>query len=96
MCGIRRKQPVLGIPHPAVATRDVALYRPFRTALQMNQVIGLPTLMWRLMRRRVQEGALDSVSSISSAISMKHSQLTCVSLCHLCPPLCCAPLLPGV
>ncbi|KAI0094056.1 hypothetical protein BDY19DRAFT_982822 [Irpex rosettiformis] len=64
---------VLGIPHPAVATRDVALYRPFRTALQMNQVIGLPTLMWRLMRRRVQEGALDSVENARAAMDLYRS-----------------------
>ncbi|GBE77778.1 ribonuclease H-like protein [Sparassis crispa] len=32
---------VLGIPHPAVATRDVALYQPFRNALRSpNQVDG--------------------------------------------------------
>ena len=52
---------VLGVPHPAVATRDVALYQPFRNALQSTQMIGLQTLMWRLMRRRVQEGKHDSV-----------------------------------
>ncbi|KAI1793820.1 hypothetical protein LXA43DRAFT_1119982 [Ganoderma leucocontextum] len=47
---------VLGIRHAAVATRDVALYQPFRNALRStNHVIGLPTLMWQLMRRRVQE-----------------------------------------
>ena len=54
---------VLGIPHPAVNTRDVALYRPFRNALQTSSLVGLPTLMWRLMGRRVQEGAHDSVRS---------------------------------
>lgn len=47
-----------------LATRDVALYMPFRNALQSpNQVIGLQTLMWHLMRRRVQAGLLDSVSA---------------------------------
>lgn len=47
---------VLGIRHPAVATRDVALYQPFRNALRSpNHVVGLQTLMWHLMRRRVQE-----------------------------------------
>ncbi|KAI0703565.1 hypothetical protein BC835DRAFT_1404068 [Cytidiella melzeri] len=65
---------VLGVPHPGVATRDVALYRPFRTALQSNQVIGLPTLMWRLMRRRVQEGTLDSVENARAALDLYRSQ----------------------
>ena len=55
---------VLGIPHPAVATRDVALYQPFRNALRSpNQVIGLQTLMWHLMYRRCQDGQLHPVSS---------------------------------
>ncbi|KAI0811227.1 ribonuclease H-like domain-containing protein [Irpex lacteus] len=64
---------VLGIPHAAVATRDVALYRPFRTALQMNQVVGFPTLMWRLMRRRIQEGAHDSIENARAAMDLYRS-----------------------
>ena len=55
---------VLGIPHPAVATRDVALYQPFRNALRSpNQVIGLQTLMWHLMCRRCQDGHIHPVRS---------------------------------
>ena len=50
-----------------LATRDVALYMPFRNALQSpNQIVGLQTLMWHLMRRRIQYGKLDSVSPIHS------------------------------
>lgn len=53
---------VLGIPHPAVATRDVALYQPFRNALRSpNQVVGLQTLMWHLMCRRCQDGHIHPV-----------------------------------
>ena len=57
---------MLGIPHPAVNTRDVALYQPFKNTLRgsANQVIGLQTLMWHLMRRRVQDGKIDAVSMI--------------------------------
>ena len=52
--------PVIGISHPAVATRDVGLYQPFRNALSKHirsasQILGLHTLMWLLMCRRVQE-----------------------------------------
>lgn len=55
--------PVLGLPHLAVHTRDVALYQPFRLALGMpNQIIGLQTLMWRLMVRQVQSEIVDPVS----------------------------------
>ncbi|KAL9715864.1 hypothetical protein Ac2012v2_000307 [Leucoagaricus gongylophorus] len=45
---------VLGIPHPAVNTRDVALYMPFRNSLKAQQTVGLPTLMWNLMAREIQ------------------------------------------
>lgn len=58
---------VLGIPHPAVNTRDIALYQPFKNTLRgsANQVIGLQTLMWHLMRRRVQDGKIDAVSAFT-------------------------------
>lgn len=67
---------VLGIPHPAVATRDVALYQPFRNALRSpNQVIGLQTLMWHLMCRRCQDGHIHPVRSFiirpSSAVILR-------------------------
>jgi hypothetical protein len=46
-----------------VHTRDVALYQPFRIALGTpNQIIGLQTLMWRLMVRQVQSEIVDAVS----------------------------------
>jgi RNA exonuclease 4 len=53
---------VLGIPHPAVNTRDVALYQPFRNALRSpNQLVRLPTLTFHLMGRRCQEGQQNPV-----------------------------------
>jgi RNA exonuclease 4 len=53
---------VLGIPHPAVNTRDVALYQPFRNALRShNQMVRLPTLTFHLMGRRCQEGQQNPV-----------------------------------
>ncbi|KAH9947154.1 hypothetical protein B0H21DRAFT_856627 [Amylocystis lapponica] len=65
---------VLGIPHPAVATRDVALYQPFRTALKTpNQVIGLQTLMWHLMRRRVQDGKICALENARAALDLYRS-----------------------
>lgn len=46
-----------------MTTRDVALYRPFREALNNpSHVIGLPTLMWHLMLRKIQVGRVDPVS----------------------------------
>ncbi|THH09464.1 hypothetical protein EW145_g1982 [Phellinidium pouzarii] len=68
---------VLGIPHPAVATRDVALYMPFRNALQSpNQAVGLQTLVWHLMRRRIQYGKLDSVENARAALDLYRSDAT--------------------
>ncbi|KLO13981.1 ribonuclease H-like protein [Schizopora paradoxa] len=65
---------VLGIPHPAVATRDVALYHPFKNALQApNQTVGLQTLCWHLMRRRIQYGKLDSVENARAALDLYRS-----------------------
>ncbi|CDO73483.1 hypothetical protein BN946_scf185013.g118 [Trametes cinnabarina] len=67
-------QPVLGIPHPAVATRDVALYQPFRNALRStSQVIGLQTLMWHLMRRRVQETHVCAIENARAALDLYRS-----------------------
>lgn len=52
---------MLGIPHLAVATRDVALYMPFRAALAADHAVGLQTLVWHLMARRIQEQAINPV-----------------------------------
>ncbi|KAH9846842.1 ribonuclease H-like domain-containing protein [Lenzites betulinus] len=69
---------VLGIPHPAVATRDVALYQPFRIALRFspNSVIGLPTLMWQLMRRKVQEPHVCALETARATLDLYRSHAT--------------------
>ncbi|KAJ7048059.1 hypothetical protein C8F01DRAFT_519389 [Mycena amicta] len=65
---------VLGMPHPAVATRDVALYQPFRNALRSpNQIIGLQTLCWQLMRRRCGEGLVDPAENARAAMDLYRS-----------------------
>ncbi|KAF8213126.1 hypothetical protein K438DRAFT_2158054 [Mycena galopus ATCC 62051] len=65
---------LLGIPHPAVATRDVALYQPFRNALRSpHQIIGLQTLCWQLMRRRCQEGLIDPSENARAAMDLYRS-----------------------
>ncbi|KAF8078724.1 hypothetical protein FPV67DRAFT_74741 [Lyophyllum atratum] len=65
---------VLGIPHPAVNTRDVALYQPFRNALRSpHQVIGLQTLAWQLMCRRCQEGQQHPVENARVALDLYRS-----------------------
>ncbi|CAL1695228.1 unnamed protein product [Somion occarium] len=65
---------VLGIRHPAVATRDVALYQPFRNALRSpRQVVGLQTLMWHLMRRRCQEDHQCALENARAAMDLYRS-----------------------
>ncbi|KAI0721382.1 ribonuclease H-like domain-containing protein [Cerioporus squamosus] len=65
---------VLGIRHPAVATRDVALYQPFRNALRSpNHTVGLQTLMWHLMRRRVQENHVCPLENARAALDLYRS-----------------------
>ncbi|KAF5313021.1 hypothetical protein D9619_003450 [Psilocybe cf. subviscida] len=67
---------VLGLPHRAIDTRDVALYQPFRNALQSNnpqQVIGLQTLAWQLMSRRCQEGQIHPLENARVALDLYRS-----------------------
>ncbi|KJA29397.1 hypothetical protein HYPSUDRAFT_154475 [Hypholoma sublateritium FD-334 SS-4] len=67
---------VLGLPHRAVDTRDVALYQPFRNTLQNSnphQIIGLQTLSWQLMARRCQEGQIHPVENARAALDLYRS-----------------------
>ncbi|KAH0590849.1 hypothetical protein H2248_000968 [Termitomyces sp. 'cryptogamus'] len=65
---------VLGIPHLAVNTRDVALYKPFRNALRSpHQIVGLQTLAWQLMCRRCQEGPHHPVENARVAMDLYRS-----------------------
>ncbi|KAI0307882.1 ribonuclease H-like domain-containing protein [Multifurca ochricompacta] len=65
---------VLGIPHPAVNTRDVALYQPFRNALRSpNQLVRLPTLTFHLMGRRCQEGQQNPLENARAALDLYRS-----------------------
>ncbi|VDC03187.1 unnamed protein product [Peniophora sp. CBMAI 1063] len=65
----------LGTPHPAVNTRDVGLYQPFRNALKSpNQLISLETLSWKLMRRDMQvDGQPDAVENARAALNLYRS-----------------------
>ncbi|KAJ1310232.1 hypothetical protein OPQ81_006974 [Rhizoctonia solani] len=65
---------VLGVSHPACDTRDVGLYLPFRNALKTpNQVIGLQTLVWQLMRRKIQEHHHNPVENARAAMDLFRS-----------------------
>lgn len=65
---------VLGIPHAAVNTRDVALYQPFRNALKSpGQLVRLPTLTFHLMGRRCQEGQQNPLENARAAMDLYRS-----------------------
>jgi len=65
---------VLGIPHPAVNTRDVGLYQPFRNALRSsNQLVRLPTLTFHLMGRKCQEGQQNPMENARAALDLYRS-----------------------
>ncbi|KAJ7592492.1 ribonuclease H-like domain-containing protein [Mycena floridula] len=66
---------VLGIAHPAVDTRDVGLYQPFRNALHSpRQVVGLQTLAWQLMRRRFQQQESNPLENARAALDLYRTQ----------------------
>ncbi|KAF5385505.1 hypothetical protein D9757_005353 [Collybiopsis confluens] len=65
---------VLGVPHPAVDTRDVALYQPFKNALRSpNHIVGLQTLSWQLMCRRCQESEQNPLENARAALDLYRS-----------------------
>ncbi|CAE6525153.1 unnamed protein product [Rhizoctonia solani] len=65
---------VLGVSHPASDTRDVGLYLPFRSALKTpNQVIGLQTLVWQLMRRKIQATHQNPVENARASMDLFRS-----------------------
>ncbi|KZW02042.1 hypothetical protein EXIGLDRAFT_594283, partial [Exidia glandulosa HHB12029] len=68
---------MLNISHRAIDTRDVALFLPFRTALgaPADEIIPLQTLVWRLMRHRINAGyqhPLDHTDGISVDLYRSH------------------------
>ncbi|KAJ7599624.1 ribonuclease H-like domain-containing protein [Mycena floridula] len=66
---------VLGIAHPAVNTRDVGLYQPFRNALRFpRQVVGLQTLAWQFMQRRYQQQESNPLENARAALDLYRTQ----------------------
>ncbi|KAG8852105.1 hypothetical protein FRB96_008906 [Tulasnella sp. 330] len=66
---------VLGLSHPAYETRDVALYLPFRNALNRpNDLIGLGSLIWLLMRRKIQAEYQDPLENARAALDLYRSE----------------------
>jgi len=65
---------VLGLSHPAVSTRDVGLYLPFRNALRApSHVFDLPTLVSSFMQRRIQVARIDPTENARAALDLYRS-----------------------
>lgn len=61
---------------PLIATRDAALFLPYRSAFRnVNNIVGLPTLIFRLMGREIAVDIIDSVSVLALSSVCKRPAL---------------------
>ncbi|KZW02105.1 hypothetical protein EXIGLDRAFT_596966, partial [Exidia glandulosa HHB12029] len=62
---------VLGIAHPAVSTRDLALYMPYRTTLRApNHIFELKELISSFMMRRIQVQGEEPAESARASMDL--------------------------
>ncbi|KAF9459449.1 hypothetical protein BDZ94DRAFT_1171645, partial [Collybia nuda] len=61
---------VLGLSHPALYTRDLALFWPLRKKLKSRSIIDLPTLVQLFMCREVGMGYEDSLELSRSSLDL--------------------------
>ncbi|KIL71012.1 hypothetical protein M378DRAFT_116496 [Amanita muscaria Koide BX008] len=64
---------VLGLVHPAIDTRDLALFRPLRKKLKSRSIIGLPTLVHLFMGRNVGLDYENSVELVRAGLDLFRS-----------------------
>ncbi|EPQ60966.1 nucleotide-binding protein [Gloeophyllum trabeum ATCC 11539] len=64
---------VMGTSHPAIDTRDVALFLPFRQTLRAKKMVPLSTLVDRLMRRNIGTGLEDPLENARAALDLFRS-----------------------
>ncbi|KAF8922272.1 hypothetical protein CPB85DRAFT_35856 [Mucidula mucida] len=64
---------VLGISHPAIETRDLALFLPLRERLKQRSIVDLSTLMHYFMGRNVGLHYEDSVEEARATIDLFRS-----------------------
>lgn len=81
----------MGLSHPAIDTRDMALYRPLRKRLKSRFILDLSTLVRVLLGREIGQSSENSVSIWSScepSFLMVKGQLqvgvTSMELYHAC------------
>lgn len=64
---------VLGLVHPAIDTRDLALFRPLRKKLKSRAIIELPTLVHLFMGRNVGLDCENSLELARAALDLFRS-----------------------
>ncbi|CAE6433380.1 unnamed protein product [Rhizoctonia solani] len=61
---------ILGLSHPAIDTRDVALYLPFRDDMNQSNLPKLPTLVRKFMQRHIQCSLPDSAENARACMDL--------------------------
>ncbi|KAJ3811835.1 hypothetical protein F5876DRAFT_38760, partial [Lentinula aff. lateritia] len=64
---------IMGISHPALETRDLALFRPFRRKLYSSKIVDLATLIHVYMGRKIGSGVEDSLETARACIDLFRS-----------------------
>ncbi|TFK57483.1 hypothetical protein OE88DRAFT_139281 [Heliocybe sulcata] len=64
---------VIGTSHPAIDTRDVALFLPFRQTLRSKKMLTLPTLVDRLMARNIGAAYEDPLENARATLDLFRS-----------------------
>ncbi|KII93399.1 hypothetical protein PLICRDRAFT_101349 [Plicaturopsis crispa FD-325 SS-3] len=64
---------VLGITHPAIDTRDVALFLPLRRTLRCRTTVSLSVLVYRFMGREIGLGVEHPLEDVRAALDLFRS-----------------------
>ncbi|KAJ3868402.1 hypothetical protein EV359DRAFT_32338, partial [Lentinula novae-zelandiae] len=64
---------IMGLSHPALETRDLALFRPFRRKLYSSKIADLPTLVHVYMGRKIGFGVEDSLETARACVDLFRS-----------------------
>ncbi|TEB39337.1 hypothetical protein FA13DRAFT_1785585 [Coprinellus micaceus] len=63
----------MGLTHPAIDTRDMALYRPLRRRLKSRFIVDLSTLVRWFLGREIGGGYENSLEAAASSVELYRS-----------------------
>lgn len=78
---------MLGLSHPALDTRDLALFRPLRKRLKSRCLVSLPTLVSIFMGREVGLDYENPVRLVPKKKRKRASELTFCDVARVCAGL---------